>query len=270
MGFPKFDGDDIGHGGHLVITGTSSPELTIYPRTIGGVIQESGIIEKNVSLRTWLIPPSNVTRGDVENYFNLLNEKIGVKEATLLVNDNSYLKANVKNIDYDKVVTDKFLKYTINFQLNDQNTGSTIRQLTTPGLLGFSRGRPLRFKTTMDDLSERTFTFWHNFDNVRNFETQISIKNSVPFGGSTRVIRVGGFEKHVCSGWVIGPDDPQNRRNLEAYFFNIMNGPLGRIGTLYLDDGRVIYKAFLSELSVEDSTAIAIRYELTFIVSLQC
>ncbi len=269
MAYPTFDGDVIGHGGHLVIGGSSNPELTIYPRTIGGVIQESGVVDKNISLKTWLVPPSTVTRGDVENYFNLLNEKIGVKEASLVVNDNTYLKANVKNIDYDRFVTNKFIRYTINFQLNDQNTGNVVRQLTTPGLLGFSRGRPLRFKTTADTGKIRTFTFWHNFDSIRNFETQITIKNSTPYGGSTRVIRVGGFEKHICSGWIIGPND-NNRQNLEAYFYNCINGPLGKIGTLYLDDGRIINKAFFSDISVEDSTNIAVRYELTFTVSLQC
>lgn len=270
MSQPTFDGDVIGHGGHLILNGSSAPEITIYPRTIGGIIQESGVVDRTVSLQTYIIPPPSATRGDVENYFNLLNELIGVKEADLQVNDNTYIDANVKSIDYDKFITNKFTKYVVNFQLNDQDTGSTVRQLTVPEIVGFTRGRPLRFKTVMDDNSERTFTFWHNFDNIRNFETQVTVKPSNQFGGSSRVIRVGGFEKHICSGWIIGPNTINNRRNIEAYFYNIINGPLGKIGTLYLSDGRIIYKAFLSDFSMEDSSAVAVKYELTFIVSLQC
>ena len=54
-----------------------------------------------------------------------------------------------------------------------------------------------------------------------------------------------------------------------------MNGPLGRLGTLLIPDGTdgqttLIKNAILTNLEVEDSTAIGINYTLTFLVSLQC
>lgn len=272
MGVAYFGTDQISHDSYVVPRGTSNPQITTYPRTVGGIIQESGVVEKTLILKSYIIPPTGSTRQSLEDFFHLLNEKIGNREDNLTVNGNVYLNANVKKIDYDNFITSGFVRFTVEFQLNNQNTGSVIRQLDVPDLQNFSRGRKLRFVTQEDDGTYRTFEFWHNFDNIRNLDTQITIKQDRPYGGSSRVIRVGGFENIICSGWIIGPDEgvASCRRNLEAYWYNILNGPLGRVGRLVYDDSTYTEKAMFTNLSVTDTTHPTVKYDLTFLASLQC
>ena len=143
--------------------------------------------------------------------------------------------------------------------------------MTVPGLEDFTRGRKMSFINEMEDGTTRTFEFWHNFDMIKNLETQITIKRTTEIEGQSpsKVIRVGGFEKVICQGWIIGPE-VETRRNLEAYWYNIMNGPMGRLGTLNIEDNQTIENCVLTNMDVEDSTHIAVRYTLTFLVSLQC
>jgi hypothetical protein len=271
MSVALFDGDELSTESYVTFRGSSQPHIIIYPRTIGGIIQESGIVEKSLKLHSYLVPPANSSREDIENFFHEMNERIGIKEATLTCNGNDYLKANVKSIDYDRIITDGFLKHTIDFELSDQNSeSSVIRQLATPDLVNFSRGRKMAFTTIMEDGSERTFNFWHNVDVVKPFETDVSIKVSTNQLGTTgKVIRVGGFERNVCMCWIIGPDN-DTRKNLEGYFYNIINGPLGRLGTLVIDGTQTINKALLTEFSMDEGPLASLHYEVTFLSSLQC
>lgn len=272
MGAAQFGSDIISHDSYIVFKASNQPVVVTYPRTIGGVLQESGVVEKSINLKSYIITPDGATRLSLENFFHLLNEKIGSKEDTLTVNGNSYPKVNGRNISYDRYKINKFTRFEIDFELNDQNVGGTIRQLPVTGLEDFSRGRKLSFVTTMEDGTSRTFNFWHNFDNIRNFETQIAIKRSNEYG-TGRVIRVGGFEKIICMGWIIGPENSptvKNRTVMEAYFYNIINGPLGRLGTLYHDGTLIANNCILTEFSMDDSTRFSLNYELTFLVSLQC
>lgn len=271
MGLAVFDGDVIATDAYLSMRGTSQPSVIIYPRTIGGILQESGVVQKNLTLHAYMVPPSNSTREDIEDYFHLLNEQIGSKEADLSVNDNVYLDANVSNIDYDRIIVDKFCRYTIDFELNNQNGDTnTIRQLSVPDLVNFSRGRKAVFTTEMEDGSSRSFTFWHNMDVVKPFNTEITVKISTnQLGVTGKVIRVGGFERIVCMCWIIGPD-VHPRKNIESYFYNIINGPLGRIGTLVIDGTQTIEKCVLTEFSMDTTPQSSLRYELSFLASLQC
>lgn len=271
MGVAIFDDDEISHDSYIVPKGSSNPLVTIYPRTIGGLIQESGVVEKIITLKSYLIPPKlGNTRSYVEDFMHNLNEQIGGKEATLECNGNQYLKANVKGINYDTFITKDFIRYGIDFELNDQNDGEEIRQLDVPDLLGFSRGRTITFETQLSDLSYRTFTFWHNFDQVQNLETNVTISHSEQYGGAGKVIRNGGFENIICNGWIIGPET-NNRKNLEAYFYNIMNAVVGRLGTIDINNGeRIITNAFLKDMNPEDNCNPTLRYTLTFLASLQC
>jgi len=275
MSSAVFDGDQISHNSIAVMRGSNNPRVVTYPRTIGGIIQESGVIEKSILLKSYIIPPKTATRGNLENYFHLLNEQIGSKEGTLTVNGNSYLKANVRNINYDAKIVNNFNQFEVEFILGEQNEGGIIRQLSIPDLVDFSRGRKITFETELEDESVRTFSFWHNFDLIKNFDTQVTIKRGIDHGFTTgKVIRIGGFEKIVAQGWIIGPE-VRNRQNLEAYFYNIMNGPLGRLGTLIIEGSediseRTIEKCVLTDLSMSEETYQTLRYTLTFLTSLQC
>ena len=267
MSIALFDGDEISSESYCVFNGSSQPDIITFPRTIGGLIQESGIVEKVINLKSYIIMPVGKTRADVEDYFHQLNEKVGAKEASLIVNDNEYLLANGKGIDFDFNPTNRFAKFNAQFHLNNQDTSGVIRQLTCPGLEGFTRGRKSTFVTTMEDGTEKTFTFWHNFDVVKNLEVQIKLADPTRLQTSN-IIRTGGFEKIICRGWIVGPE-VDARRNLEAYFYNIMNGPLGRIGSLSID-GNLIENAFFSDFSNEDTNRSSSYYECSFLTSLQC
>jgi len=268
MSEAKFGSDTISHDSYIVFKATNQPIVITYPRTIGGILQESGVVDKSILLKSYLITPNGATRLSLENYFHLLNEKMGSKEDILSVNGNTYLGANARSITFDRYKINKFTKYDIEFELNDQDNAGIIRQLPATGLEGFNRGRKMEFVTVMPDGSSKTFTFWHNFDNVRNFETQITLRRSNEYG-TGRIIRVGGFEKIICMGWIIGPDI-QNKKNIEAYFYNIINGPFGRLGTLYHDGTKIAENCILTEFSMDDTTKFTLNYELTFLVSLQC
>lgn len=269
MGVPFFDGDDLSAAAYGILSGSSTPLLIIYPRTIGGIIQESGVIDKSINVKNFIKTPIDTSRRTVEEFHNALNERIGSKTATLSLNGNSYLRCDVKSINFDNDIVDNFIKFTINFQIGDQNKGGTIRQLSVPDLQDFTRGRQATFKTRLEDFSLRTFTFWHNMDKFRNFETQITVKHTDSFGGGSRVLRVGGFERIRCECWLIGLDNEKNRQNIEAFFFNMINGPLGRIGTLTIN-GEILTDTFFESADMADATTVGIRYNLTFLKSLAC
>ena len=112
-----FDGDQISHNSYIVPNGTNTPRIITYPRTIGGILQESGVTEKRLQLRSYLIPPDGGSREDVENYFHELNERIGSKEATLLVNGNHYPNCSVENIQYEDKIVKNFIRFDVNFLL---------------------------------------------------------------------------------------------------------------------------------------------------------
>jgi len=271
MAFPTFDGDQIATDGDSILSGRSTPFVILYPRTIGGIIQESGVVEKNLDLRAYLIPPKGTTRKEIENFQTELNERIGVKnQKNLIIHENVYPNCDVEAIEYDKDIVSNFIRYNIRFKIGDQNTDGSIRQIDTPGLSDFSRGRRLSFKSRIDDFSFRTFDFWHNQDTFRNFDTEITVKYTDSFGGGSRIIKVGGFERFVCECWILGQDEPNaNRKNVEAHFFNMINGPLGRLGSLFVQ-GTELKNVFFESVVMQAPSGVGQRYSMTFLKSLAC
>ena len=75
MGAAIFGTDQISHDSYIVFKATNSPIIVTYPRTIGGILQESGIVEKSIDLKSDIITPDGATRLSLENFFHLLNEK---------------------------------------------------------------------------------------------------------------------------------------------------------------------------------------------------
>jgi len=266
MGKAYFDSYEVSHDSYVVLSGSSEPEITLLPRTIGGYVEESGIVEKRLQLKSTLIFPDGKKRKDIELLMHSFNELIAFREGSLVVNGNTYLNAIMSGNVQNKEFFDKFIRYDMDFILGNQDTGITIRQLVPSQLIGFSRGRKMRFTNELSDGSTRTFNFWHNFDLIKNYEIEVSLTNPDRMETS-RVIRTGGFEKIECSGWLIGPQT--NRQSIEAYFYNILNGPLGRVGTLYIDD-QTINNCFLSNFSMDGTPNPNVRYELSFIASIQC
>ena len=59
------------------------------------------------------------------------------------------------------------------------------------------------------------------------------------------------------------------RQTVGAYIYNYVNGPIGDIGTLYLG-GKTISNCLFTEVRLTELWPTSARYELQFIVSLQC
>jgi len=265
MSIAYFNGDQISNDSFVTFSATGRVIVETYPRTIGGVLKESGIVDRNLTLHSYLVLPDSATRLDLENFFNSLNEQIGPGSGTLQVNGNTYNNLVVNSINYDTFKTKKFIRYTVGFKFEDQTDDGVIRQLNVPNLQDFSRGRKLRFDSYEDG---KSFHFWHNFDNIRTLETSVRQKNP-GVDENSRVTKTGGFEKITCYGWILGPEQ-NTRQNFEAYFYNIINGPLGKLGTLYHDGEKIAEYAMFTEFSMDDSLGTGINYVLSFLTSLQC
>lgn len=283
MGIPVYDGDQVGNDGYAILSGSSVPRVIIYPRTLGGYILESGVVTKKLALKTYLVPPTGTTRLERENFYNLLNEQVAGKSATLELNGNEYLNCDVGSIDYElSPVSMEAMRYTINFVLGDQNESGTIRQLAVPDLSDFSRGRKATFVTELEDGDERTFNLWHNVDKIRNLEVKITIHATKSFGGGSRTVRRGGFERIMVDAWIKFDDEAgvETRKSVEAYFYNVINGPLGRVGTLILaaptsiignsQSKNIFNHVFFESMTMGSETHATLKYQITFLSSLQC
>jgi len=261
----------LGHDGYGLWTGSSAPNVKTFPRTIGGIIKPSNQISKTVTANIYLVPPSGTTKTRVEYFQYQLNEELAKSPGTLLLSGNSYENVYVAGINFDPVITNNFLRYTIDFVLGDQDDGGVVNQLTAPDLYNFSRGRTLSFTTTQLDDEEKTFDFWHNVDSVRNLEVGISVLNSGKDGKEGKVIKSGGFEKISCACWFV-TFNSDSRTSIEAYLYNMLNGPLGQVGTLvYNAPGNNTWNnCFLQGIRMGDELFAGARYELEFLTPLQC
>jgi len=271
--FIKADSTEIqlGHDGYGIWRGSSNANITIYPRTIGGIIKPSYAIEKNLTLNAYMIPPSDTTRTRVEYFFHQLNEEIGAAEGSIRISGNTYEHVYTSGINPDFYITKDFIRYTIDFIVGNQDTNGEYAQKSVPDLYDLGRGRKLKFTTKMLDETERTFEFWHNVDNVRALEVDVAVQESGKDGKTGKIIRAGGFERISCQCWFTTFAE-NTRQTIEAYLFNMINGPLGQIGTFVVDaPGENTYNnCFLEGVSMGEELFRGARYELTFLTPLQC
>jgi len=271
--FTNSDGEilQLGHDGYGVWNGSSSPNIKTFPRTIGGIIKPTNQISKNVTANIYLVPPSDTTKTTVEYFQYQLNEKLAKSPGTLSLSGNSYSNAYPVSTNFDPVITDGYIRYTIDFLLGDQDSCGVVNQLSTPDLYELGRGRSLSFTTTQLDDTENIFYFWHNVDSIRNLEMNITETNSGKDGKEGQVVKSGGFERIACECWFIMFDN-ETRTSIEAYLYNMINGPLGQVGTLiYNAPGDNTWNnCFLQNIRMDDKIFAGARYNLEFLTPLQC
>ncbi len=268
-GIPYFLGQSIAHNAEITdMQASVQPVIKIYPRNIGGVLKGGGVVSKTITLACRVIPPeANTTRGDVEQFMNTWNETYGIKIGTLRVDDNEYLDCGINNVTYEPDITDGFLRFTVEFALGVQSETLDYRQLIPGELYDWSRGRKAWFVA-----GGKTFHFWHNVDIVRNLENRLAIELYDIHNKDSTIKFNGGFETVTAYCWVVAPEDSQEdgwKQTVGAYIYNIMNGPLGEIGKFYLG-GNVIENCLFTDVNLVECYPTGARYELKFLVSLQC
>lgn len=267
-GIPYFAGNRIAHSAVITdMQASVNPVVKIYPRNIGAVLKGTGAVSKTLTLTCNVIPPTDATRADVEKFMNDFNELHGIKVGTLVIDDNEYLDCGIDTIDYEDFITDGFIKYTIQFNLGVQSETGTVRQLVPSKLFYDTRGRVAQF------ISEsKTFDFLHNVDTVRNLENRLVIElydkeskdNTIKFNGGVETL------KAICWMKATGEDQEDGwRQTVGAYMYNIMNGPLGNRGTFTLG-GNTLENILFTGVTLTEFYPTSARYELTFLISLQC
>lgn len=282
-GIPYFCGLRLAHSAEIVAMDASvQPIVKVYPRTIGAVLKGGGVVSKTITLSCRVIPPQGTSRAALEQFMHTLNEQFGPMKGVLLVDGNEINDCAIARINYEPKIVNNYLVYTIDFEMGVQIlSGETPpeetgpRQLVPLRLLSDTRGRPAQFvKTYGSGLDEvtRTFNFWHNVDIVRNLENRLNIELHDKYDKDQSIKFNGGFETITAYCWMTAAPQYQEdgwRQTIGAYFYNIMNGPLGDIGTLYLG-GNTIETCLFTNFKMTEAHPTSARYELTFLVSLQC
>ena len=271
-GIPYYNGNRIAHNAEITsMVGEVQPIVKVYPRTIGAVLRGGGVTSKTLNLNCRTIPPVGTSRASVENFMNEWNEKYGVDTGTLTVDENDYLDCAIDTVNYDPKIINNYLTYDVNFRLGVQteDTFDTPRQRVPSKLYEDTRGRTGLF---VSGDSGKQFKIWHNMDIVRNLENRLTIELYANESSDNSIKFNGGFETIVGTCWMKASGEDQHvgwKQTVGAYIYNIMNGPLGDIGTLYLG-GNEIKNCLWTKVTLEEVYPTSARYQLEFIVSLQC
>ena len=264
-GVPYFNGDPLCHNGLITSMNASvQPIMTVYPRTIGGVLKAGGVNTKTISLDCSIITPTDATRSECEDLMNTINEKFGPATGTLVVDDNSYPNCSVNGIKYDSKIVDNFIKFSIEFRLGDQTDAS----ITPLHLYEDTRGRVGSF--TVED--KGTFTLLHNVDITRDLANDLTIKIADKDDSDEVMTFSGGFETITAYCWMKAAGDQQEdgwKQTVGAYIYRIMTEVVGEMGTLSLGTS-VINNCLFTDVTLNEVWPTSARYQLTFLVSLQC
>jgi hypothetical protein len=278
-GIPYFCGERLAHNARITdMTATIQPVIKIFPRNIGGVIKGGGIVEKSITVECRIIPPPNTSRADLEEFMNVYNEKFGPMKGSLFIDNNHYSDCGINNIKYDTKLTNGYLLATVDFAIGVQSETDTLSQLVPSRLFADTRGRPGVFTTVEGegvDAVTKTFNIWHNMDIVRDLENRLVMELYDIHKKDQSIKFNGGFETITAYCWMKAPEENGVEKEdgwmqtVGSYIYNIMNGPLGEMGTLKLG-GKTIEHCLWTQVKLTEVYPTSARYELTFIVGLQC
>lgn len=275
-GIPYFVGERIAHTGYISdMVASVQPIMKVYPRTIGGVLKAGGITNKVITVENSIIGDGTQTRGDFEEYMHEFNEKFGPQKGTLRIDDNSYPNCSINTIKYSPNINKNFITQTIDFSLGEQSETTDIAQLVPGTLYEDTRGRPGLFVATIGkgvDAVRREFKLWHNMDITRDLENRLTMELHDVNSTDNTIKFNGGFETITGYCWMKAAEEDQEigwRQTVGAYIYNIMNGPLGNFGTLYLG-GKTINNCLFTSVKLQSVHPTSARYEVTLHVSLEC
>ena len=268
-GIPYFCDNQLAHGGQVAnLNGSATTIVKSFPRVIGVLIKAGGQITRDIKISCYIVAPDISSRSDVENYQHSFNELHGKNTGNLVIDDNVFLDCAIKTVEFNLDIVKKWLRYDVNFSLGQQQSTNTKRQLTPSNLYNFTRGRKATFTSSEDN---KIFNIWHNIDIVRNLENIVYLQLYDKDGKNYIQHRNGGVENIVCDCWILTDTEAGWRQTVSAYMYNLINGPLGNLGTLNIDSGEVIIeRCQLVGVELVGVFATSARYRLSFLVSLEC
>lgn len=261
-GIPYFCGMQFADNAEITsMEGNCNPVIKIYPRNIGGIVKSTGVVSKTITINCRAIAPSNITRSELEDKMNAINEKFTPLNGDLYIDGNTYNDCVIKSISYSNKFVNNFLQYDIVFSLGEQFTNVIQPQ----ELYDFSRGR----KGIVSIDGQNDFELWHNIDIVRNFESSLVTKILGNYYKDLQMGVNGGIEHITAYGWLRTDSNYGWKQSVTAYIYNIMQNIVGEIGTLRLGTSTIKYCLFTSVKLIELKSNSA-RYTLDLLTSLQC
>ena len=268
----KYVGKRFFDSAYGVITGSSEPKIETISRTSGMVVRESLVYNRTIAVSGWKMLPSNYTRKDLESYMHRMAEVFGCNKGDLYVSGNTYPNAVLSGWSIDEWDYNRTLKGTLTFDITEQVQDN---QFTVENIHRWSNAYPAHFQVKNYITGKiHNFEFRQHVFSTPMLLPKAASKSEDGHENERYSVRAG--LNLSCKAWVFYGDPNQgihlnaSRKNLEAYFYNIICGPLGRIGTLNVT-GNIYNNAFFQSFSQDDTgTQHFATYSLKFILSPQC
>jgi hypothetical protein len=269
-GAPYFCGTKIAKIARVSsMSGSVNAIIVTYPRAIGAIIKAGGVNTKNIVLECFQDGPKN--RSGLEACMHALNENVGTLTGELYIDGNTYKNCAINGIEYGDKIVNEYMTYSIDFNIGAQNTTDDFTEITQFEVdnLREGVGRKAQFVNKYGT-NKRPFKIWNNIDAVINLENNNRIQVQDVESKDLKVIFGGGVEriKLICWAYSSRGEDGW-KQTITSYIFNMMAGPLGNIGTLTIVSNVFDY-ALWAGVNLIETWPTSARYELEFVVSLQC
>lgn len=253
--------------------GSSNPIETIFPRAKGVLLQPSSKAQRTIELKCmWTI--ESHTKTQVEKLQHDLIEEVAERtEQNLSVNGNIYQSVIPISVSQEVLEQNEFFTYAIQFKLNYSQDFMNSLVSSTQVRDGYFT---YKYGDKDQEQSEFRYRFYNNWE--AGFSVDFGVKEEV------RKLKANGRDYELSGGketigltcWLIQTPT----QHIESYFFNFIcgPGPLGKMGTLYLD-GEIYKKVILTDFSQQlirpnkgsdGLGASTVYYDLSFILSIQC
>jgi len=246
-----WNGETISQISTVTFSGSSSPTTSTLPRCVGSIVRPSGDAERTLTLSAAYLVGEQSKAVIEDSQKNLGTFLSCTAIGTLVVHGNTYTNLIPKSLNFDNVIHNKYLKYTIEFEIAHNSRAINAQILPTEG--NTNGARPAFFLYSYGDvnqsLSTYNFPIYHNADLTTNtnWNIQKESRSVRSEGGLNRI--AGGEHTIALNGWITD----SSVEVIESYLYNfIMSiGPLGKKGTLTV--GGIEYdNTIMTEFSSEE------------------
>lgn len=264
MYYPTYGLKPISQYGYATLSGTSNPEIVTYPRSRGALVRPSKIVEKNINLNCVWIFGSNATMSDVESYQHRLMEHFSSSsKSTLTINGLSIENCAVNDASVSAVKAGVMF-YTVDISIGQQHAYPEQGEITHSQFSGYPTLGAQRSGTFTPEGSG-PFTLGQRVEKFHNAKFEVTQDLPASWAIENRIKHNGGTEEIRVRGWITN----ETRQALMTFAYNVINGPLGKIGTLSIGGNTTQY-AVMRDFSMEPIKGGSMYWDATFITSLQC
>lgn len=237
-------------------------------------VRESGKYDLKIDVTGWKLLPSGCqTRNYVENYLMEMAEVMGCRKGNLKVSGNTYPNAVLSGWSIDDEDVHNRITGTMTFDISEQTRNN---QFTVQNIYAYTKGTNEAFFIAKDYITgiEKTFEFRQHIYCIPKLLPKAVKKDNEDDANKVYSGRAG--LEIDAAGWCVygdpGGSYPLNesRKNLEAYVYNCLTGPLGLVGT-FRATGNDYTNSFFSNVSMsDDGPNPYFNWKLNFLVSPQC